>query len=222
MKKRQLRIIGYVGIAVIVAVMIPAAQANSCCSGESPKHSMAMSKAETGKDHHGHTEKSQKCPALDKAALLDKLHSGHLTMVSKSIDKALNSIATGDKKTALVELKKAKMMMAIINKMIAKLTKPEFVNVKCPIMGSPINADKVAKNLIRDYKGQKVAFCCGGCPESWDKLSSAKKEAKLAKVKPASKTIWTCPMHPEIKSPKPGPCPKCNMRLKPLKKQVSG
>jgi hypothetical protein len=218
MKKRQLRIIGYVGIAVILAVMIPAAQAGSCCSGASPKHSMAMAKAETGKGHLVHAEKPQECPALDKAKLLEKLHSGHLKMVSKSIDKALNALDTGDRRTALVELKKAKMMMAMIDKMIAMHTKPEFVNTKCPIMGSPINPDKVAKDLIRDYKGQKVAFCCGGCPQSWDKLSAAKKQAKLAKVKPASETIWTCLMHPEVKLSKPGSCPKCNMKLKPVKK----
>jgi hypothetical protein len=218
MKKRQSRIIGYVGIAIIVAVMIPAAQAGSCCSGGSPKQSMAMAKAETGKWHLGHAEKPQECSASDKAKLLEKLHSEHFQMVSKSIDKALNALNTGDKKTALVELKKAKMMMAIIDKMIAMHTKPEFANTKCPIMGSPINPDKVAKDLIRDYKGQKVAFCCGGCPQSWDKLSAAKKQAKLAKVKPASETIWTCPMHPEIKQSMPGLCPKCNMTLKPVNK----
>ena len=48
----------------------------------------------------------------------------------------------------------------------AKEGQGEFANVSCPIMSSPINPDKVAKNLIRDYKGQKVAFCCGGCPGS--------------------------------------------------------
>jgi hypothetical protein len=46
-------------------------------------------------------------------------------------------------------------------------------------MGSPINPDNVAKNLIRDYKGQKVAFCCGGCPSVWDKLTDVEKESKL-------------------------------------------
>ena len=55
----------------------------------------------------------------------------------------------------------------------------KFANVRCPIMGSPINPDKVPANLTREYKGQKVAFCCGGCPPAWDKLSDAEKDAKL-------------------------------------------
>jgi hypothetical protein len=26
-------------------------------------------------------------------------------------------------------------------------------------------------------------------------------------------TVYTCPMHPEVVSPKPGECPKCHMAL---------
>jgi hypothetical protein len=29
--------------------------------------------------------------------------------------------------------------------------------------------------------------------------------------------VWTCPMHPEVKSDKPGSCPKCGMDLAPVK-----
>ena len=28
--------------------------------------------------------------------------------------------------------------------------------------------------------------------------------------------LWTCPMHPEVRSEKPGPCPLCGMALEPL------
>ncbi len=67
-----------------------------------------------------------------------------------------------------------------------KHIKPKFVNSKCPIRGSTIEPDKVTKDLIREYKGQKVAFCCKGCPAKWDKLSDAQRDAKLAKAKPKS------------------------------------
>ncbi|MBU2495287.1 MAG: hypothetical protein KJ935_02125 [Candidatus Omnitrophica bacterium] len=31
-----------------------------------------------------------------------------------------------------------------------------------------------------------------------------------------NKTIYTCPMHPEIRQDKPGDCPKCGMHLEPV------
>lgn len=57
-----------------------------------------------------------------------------------------------------------------------------FVNSTCPIMGNPINSASVPQSLTREYKGQKVAFCCAMCPPAWDKLTDAEKDAKLAKV----------------------------------------
>lgn len=67
--------------------------------------------------------------------------------------------------------------------------KPQtFANVTCPIMGSPIDPKNVAPGLMRLHKGKKVAFCCGGCPTAWDKLSEAQKEAKLQKAAGDKKT----------------------------------
>ena len=210
MKKRQFKIMGYIGIVVISAVIIPAAIAAS--DRQSEKH---YAKTTSGKSHNDHALKCQVSVTTD---MLEKLHSGHFPMVMKSIDKALSALEAGDKKTARLELRKAKMMMSLMDKMIAMYIKPKFVNIKCPIMGTPINPDKVAKNLIREYKGQKVAFCCGGCPAKWDKLSDAEKDAKLAKVKPAPENVWTCPMHQEVKKSEQGACPICNMKLIPDKK----
>ncbi|MDR3706062.1 MAG: heavy metal-binding domain-containing protein [Paludibacteraceae bacterium] len=38
-----------------------------------------------------------------------------------------------------------------------------------------------------------------------------KAEAKTSETKTA--VIYTCPMHPEVQSDKPGKCPKCGMDL---------
>lgn len=57
-----------------------------------------------------------------------------------------------------------------------------FVNSVCPIMGTPIHPASVPASLTREYKGQKVAFCCSMCPPVWDKLTDAEKDAKLAKA----------------------------------------
>ncbi len=44
------------------------------------------------------------------------------------------------------------------------------------------------------------------------------KTEKRSTPSPSSKVIYTCPMHPEVKSGKPGKCPKCGMSL--VKKTV--
>lgn len=46
---------------------------------------------------------------------------------------------------------------------------------------------------------------------------------KTKKVKPIAKVQYTCTMHPEVISDKPGKCPKCGMTLvekKPAKKKA--
>lgn len=135
-------------------------------------------------EHQGHMAKIKAKPDV---LTLEKIHLGHIPMVSMSIDKALKALKLGDSKTASAELNKAKKMLVVINKAIGKHVKPRFANVRCPIMGAPIKPDKVAKNLIREYKGQKVAFCCAGCPSKWDKFSDSDKTSKLAKAAPAPK-----------------------------------
>ncbi len=205
MSKRSLAaIVGIICVAAALVINLP----------------LTAVKAQMGHGDHGQMGRMIMRNHPQAAPLtLEKVHSGHLPMVSASIDKALKAVKSGDKKTALSELNKAKKMIAEIHHAIGKLVKPKFANVRCPLMGSPIKPDKVTKDLIRDYKGEKIAFCCAGCPEAWDKLSVTAKAAKLAKVKPMAKpavqNVWTCSMHPQVRLPKPGSCPICNMRLMP-------
>ena len=59
----------------------------------------------------------------------------------------------------------------------------QFANTHCPLMGNEIDLDKVTPELTREFNGQKVAFCCAGCPAHWDKLSADEKATKLAQAK---------------------------------------
>ncbi len=51
-------------------------------------------------------------------------------------------------------------------------------------------------------------------------------EEEAVEATPASaseaETMWTCSMHPQIRSPKPGICPICNMDLIPVEKTAGG
>ncbi len=39
---------------------------------------------------------------------------------------------------------------------------------------------------------------------------------------PVAATTYTCPMHPDVKSDKPGKCPQCGMDLVPMEKGEHG
>ena len=60
----------------------------------------------------------------------------------------------------------------------------------------------------------------GSESDNWREAERILKEEHNKSSKPLSaqdgKTIYTCPMHPEIKQDHPGDCPKCGMHLEPL------
>ena len=69
------------------------------------------------------------------------------------------------------------------------------------------------------YEGTTYHFCSAKCmgkfranPQSY--ISPGEQE--LAPVAALQGTIYTCPMHPEIREPKPGNCPTCGMTLEPV------
>lgn len=56
------------------------------------------------------------------------------------------------------------------------------INAVCPMMGNKIDPAKVPTNLVGEYKGKKVGFCCGMCLAKWDKLTDEKKDELIAKI----------------------------------------
>jgi len=197
-KGRIITICNVVGIMAIGILSIPLTQVE----------------AQSSHQHQHMTKLDMQKQSPSKAATLKQIHSGYLPSALKAIDRVIAAIERGYKKTALAELHKTKNSLLVSQAILSKHIQPMFVNDRCPLMGSPIKPSKVTANLVREYKGQKVAFCCAGCPAAWDKLSKAEKESKLAKVtKAMSMDTWTCSMHPQIRQPKPGKCPLCNMAL---------
>lgn len=61
-------------------------------------------------------------------------------------------------------------------------TEVAIVNEYCPIAPS----HRVGRNKTtvsqhtRIYKGQRVGFCCDGCPGTWDSLTEQQRDAALA------------------------------------------
>ncbi len=89
-----------------------------------------------------------------------------------------------------------------------------------PVCGMKVTEASAAGKS--DYKDATYLFCGLGCKAKFDgtpeKYLAAPEPATV--VATASKTEYTCPMHPEIIRDKPGPCPICGMALEP--REVTG
>jgi hypothetical protein len=116
------------------------------------------------------------------AVTLDQLYAKQLPLIAQTLANARKAVEMGHKTHALAELKKIEQLLAVVNLTLSQHAKPGFVNATCPIMGSKIHSERVTADLIREYKGGKVAFCCAGCPSAWDKLSDSLKQVKLQKA----------------------------------------
>jgi Cu+-exporting ATPase len=89
--------------------------------------------------------------------------------------------------------------------------------VRDPVCG--MDADPATAKYHADYNGTTYHFCSAGCETKFKANPSLYVHASTAPVKPAEKlpegTIYTCPMHPEIRQVGPGSCPICGMALEP-------
>ncbi|MCB9756987.1 MAG: heavy metal translocating P-type ATPase [Candidatus Omnitrophica bacterium] len=70
------------------------------------------------------------------------------------------------------------------------------------------------KAIKLDFGGLPIYFCSEHCKKTF--LDQKSKKTASVKTSADGKTIYTCPMHPEIRQDHPGDCPKCGMHLEPL------
>jgi Cu+-exporting ATPase len=90
---------------------------------------------------------------------------------------------------------------------------------KDPVCG--MSVDPATAKQQADYHGKTYFFCCGGCkvkfvanPDRY--CREAAPVAKTAPYTPLDQgTLYTCPMHPQIRCDAPGSCPICGMALEP-------
>jgi P-type Cu+ transporter len=88
-----------------------------------------------------------------------------------------------------------------------------------PVCGMVVDP-ATAKNRT-EHEGQTYYFCCGGCNAKFlaDPTRylnpNAKPASSLPSAPSAQETIYTCPMHPQIRRNEPGNCPICGMALEP-------
>ncbi|MDZ5452516.1 heavy metal translocating P-type ATPase [Labrys sp. ZIDIC5] len=86
--------------------------------------------------------------------------------------------------------------------------------VKDPVCGMDVDP-ATAKHSIQ-HEGRPYYFCSAGCKSKFEAAPGRYLgERKPAPAAPAG-TIYTCPMHPEIRQEGPGTCPICGMALEPL------
>ncbi|MEZ5889633.1 MAG: YHS domain-containing protein, partial [Xanthobacteraceae bacterium] len=86
--------------------------------------------------------------------------------------------------------------------------------VKDPVCGMTV--DPHATPHRGQYAGRTYYFCSQGCAAKFSSDPEkylTKDDAKLPPVPEG--TIYTCPMHPQIRQIGPGSCPICGMALEP-------
>ncbi|MDP3924737.1 MAG: heavy metal translocating P-type ATPase [Hydrogenophaga sp.] len=88
-------------------------------------------------------------------------------------------------------------------------------DLKDPVCGMKVTAQS-AHTLKRE--GRPYYFCSAKCQGKFaaNPLQYLVSTATAVSAPAAADTVYTCPMHPEIRQDHPGNCPKCGMTLEPL------
>jgi len=86
-----------------------------------------------------------------------------------------------------------------------------------PVCGMTVDPHATAHR--QSFQGRTYYFCSAGCRTKFtaDPAKYLGSEAgKPAPERVPEGTIYTCPMHPEIRQAGPGSCPICGMALEPV------
>jgi P-type Cu+ transporter len=92
---------------------------------------------------------------------------------------------------------------------------------KDPVCGMTV--DPVAAKHRRQHAGQTYSFCCQGCAEKFQadpqKYLAPRPVPAVIQIASAKPPVvaatYVCPMCPEVRQSKSGPCPSCGMSLEP-------
>jgi len=92
----------------------------------------------------------------------------------------------------------------------------DAAKAKDPVCGMSVDPATAKHNVVHD--GREYFFCSKRCLEKFsaDPSRYLMPSKPVAAPAPASGTVYTCPMHPQIRQPGPGACPICGMALEPV------
>ena len=91
-----------------------------------------------------------------------------------------------------------------------------------PVCGMTVDPHKAAGTEV--YNGVTYAFCSPHCLEKFraDPAQYVTPAHASHRSAPVAGTVYTCPMHPEVRQDRPGACPICGMALEPVMTAVPG
>jgi P-type Cu+ transporter len=84
--------------------------------------------------------------------------------------------------------------------------------LKDPVCGMDVTAKSP---YVLQHAGLPVYFCSAGCKARFAANPSQYLATNCDISAEMAGTVYTCPMHPEVRQTMPGACPKCGMALEP-------
>ena len=106
-----------------------------------------------------------------------------------------------------------------------------------PVCG--MSVDPATAKAKVEHGGKTFFFCCTGCATKFEadpqkylnkaagaplvgiQVGAMKSGGDARPTRAAPGTVWICPMDPEVRASKPGPCPICGMALEPETPQAA-